>query len=147
MGHCLQRVTLEVLNRQRLMLSGWAGQVEESSTPASRQGGRQRWHKGRGALLKAFYPGAAGDTTTTSTVAKQALGRVTQLLAGGAAPKGLYPYFAAGRIVPIAKPNGGVRPIVLQPAIYKLIAMTILNVVAGAVKTVLGPYQHGVQVC
>jgi hypothetical protein len=62
-----------------------------------------------------FNPQADREAGLATSSAKQSLGRVTLLLAAGAALKGLYSYFAAGRIVPIAKPNGGVRPIVLQP--------------------------------
>jgi hypothetical protein len=111
-------------------------------------------HRGRAAgsdgaraeLFKALISRTGDDQSTdfSTPTTTRALSRITQLLAAGSAPKGIYPHLAAGCIVPIAKPNGGVRPIVLQPAFYKLTATIIVKEVAGALSDAVGPHQYGV---
>ena len=121
----------------------WGGKVTEAANNLRR--GRAAGSAGtRAELFKALLRHKDGGADAPTPTSQRAMQTIAHLLATGAAPKGMYPFFAAGRIVPVAKANGGVRPIVLQPLWYKLTASTVLKEVKGALEDALGPYQHGV---
>lgn len=71
---------------------------------------------------------------------------VVDSLIKGLAPEPIYRYLAGGHLVTLAKKNDGIRPIVLQPILYKIAAKTVWKAVEGAVPGALGPNQHGVGV-
>ena len=79
------------------------------------------------------------DTGDASLLARA----VAQLAVGDVPPEVLY-FFRCGQIVPLPKPKGGHRPLLLTEFLRRLALKALMAVKRQSVTTAVGDLQHGV---
>ena len=64
----------------------------------------------------------------------------------GLLPDGARDFLMASVLIPVAKPDGGVRPIAIPECLYKLASLYTLQQVRDALPAIFEPIQFGVGV-